>query len=180
MTLRELLKSLQGVDEKSLDMDVMVIQHSGGYEGISYVYVFYVGHPVLHLAEPKPVEPPPNLWVGSTEGNSVATVSPDDLRKVWAIFPAGGEHSSIDIRSFQHVCSPGADVMAVWFRASMLAMMTKMMPELLARWTHDGEFDDAVFQVAATFPMEKMKTGVVRQGPPLDVEEFVRQIGART
>jgi len=42
--------------------------------------------------------------------------------------------------------------------------------------THDGEFDDAVFQVAATFPMEKMRTGVVREGLPFDVDEFVKQI----
>jgi hypothetical protein len=61
----------------------------------------------------------------------------------------------------------------------MLAMMMQMMPDMLAQWTHDGDLDDAVFQVAATFPMEKMRTGVVREGPPFDVEEFVKQIGAR-
>jgi hypothetical protein len=54
MTLRELLKSLQAMDEKSLDMDVMVSPHSGGYEGISHVSVLYAGLPVIHLAEPKP------------------------------------------------------------------------------------------------------------------------------
>ncbi len=58
-------------------------------------------------------------------------------------------------------------------------MLTKMMPDLLAPWTHDGQLDAAVFQVAATFPIEKMRTGVVREGPPFDVEEFVKQIGAR-
>jgi len=57
-------------------------------------------------------------------------------------------------------------------------LRTKKGP--LAQWTHDGQFDDAVFDVAATFPMEKMRTGVVRQGPPFDVEEFVKQIGGRT
>jgi hypothetical protein len=62
----------------------------------------------------------------------------------------------------------------------MLAMMTQMMPDMLAQWTHDGELDDAVFQVAATFPMQKMRTGVVREGPPFDAEDFMRQIGART
>jgi hypothetical protein len=51
MTLRELLKSLHAVDEKNLDMDVMVSPHSGGYEGISHVSVLYVGHAVIHLAE---------------------------------------------------------------------------------------------------------------------------------
>jgi hypothetical protein len=62
----------------------------------------------------------------------------------------------------------------------MVAMMTQMMPEVLAPWIHDGQPDDAVFQAAAAFPMEKMRTGVVREGPPFDVEEFVKRIGART
>jgi hypothetical protein len=38
----------------------------------------------------------------------------------------------------------------------------------------------ALFEVVATFPMEKLRAGVVREGPPFDVEEFVRQIGAQT
>jgi hypothetical protein len=91
-----------------------------------------------------------------------------------------GECTSIGNSVYQNVCSPGADAMAAWFRASMLGML-QMFPESpLAQWTHDGELDDAVFQVAATFPMEKMKTGVVREGMPFEVEEFVKQIGAPT
>jgi hypothetical protein len=61
-----------------------------------------------------------------------------------------------------------------------LWLLKQMMPELVAQWTHDGQLDDVVFKVAATFPMEKMKTGVVREGPPFDVEEFVKQIGGQT
>jgi hypothetical protein len=42
-------------------------------------------------------------------------------------------------------CSPGADVTAVWFRASMLGVL-QMFPESpLIQWTHDGELDDVVF-----------------------------------
>ncbi len=59
-------------------------------------------------------------------------------------------------------------------------LIKQMMPEPLARWMRDGQPDDVVFDVAATFRMEKMQTGVVREGPPFDVEEFVKQIGART
>ena len=184
MTLRELLKSLHAVDEKHLDVDVMVSPASGGYRRISYVSVLYVGHAVIHLAEPKPQEPP-DLWAGSGEGDSVAAVSPDDLRKAWQLFRDvqarhPGECSSIGNSVYRSVCSPGADVMAVWFRSSMLWILTQVQPEPLARWTHDGEFDDAVFQIAATFPMEKMRTDAVREGLPFDVEEFVKQIGART
>ena len=44
------------------------------------ISVMYVGHPVIHLAEPKSAELPPDLWE-SQEGDMPA-VSPDDLKKV--------------------------------------------------------------------------------------------------
>jgi hypothetical protein len=130
-------------------------------------------------AEPKPAD----LWAESQEGD-VAAVNPADLKNVWAMFRdvqarAGAEHRCIDVRSYQHACSPGADVTAVWFRASMLGVL-QMFPESpLMQWTHDGEFDDVVFQVAATFPMKKMQVGVVHEGPPFDVEDFVEQLAAK-
>ncbi len=184
MTLRELLKSLHGVDEKCLDKEVMVSPPSGGYESISHVSVLYVGHAVIHLAAPQPAELPTDLWAGSQEGD-VPAVNPGDLKKVWQLFidfqaRNPSQSGSIGSTVYESVCSPGADVEAVWFRASMLAMMTKMMPEMLAQWTHDGELDDVVFEVAATFPMKQMQVGVVRQGPPFDVEEFLKQIGGGT
>lgn len=182
MTLRELLKALNAVDEQFLDMEVMVSPPSGGYDGISHVSVLYVGHPVIHLAESKPAEPP-DLWAGSQEG-SVAPVSPDDLRNVWKLFRDAearnpGQSGAIGNSVYQSVCSLGADVQAVWFRASMIGIL-QMFPESpLTPWTHYGELDDAVFDVAATFPMEKMRTGVVSEGPPFDVQGFVKQIGER-
>jgi len=57
----------------------------------------------------------------------------------------------------------------------------QMFPESpLTPWMHDGEPDDAVIQVAATFPMKNTEVGVVHDGLPFDVEEFLKQIGART
>jgi hypothetical protein len=183
MTLRELLKSLHAVDEKHLDVHVLVSPASGGYAGISHVSVLYVGHAVIHLAEPTPAEPP-DLWAGSGEGDSVAAVSSDDLRKVWKLFRDTqarnpGESTAIGNSVYQSVCSPGADAIAVWFRASMLWMLKTLPESPLAQWTHDGEFDDAVFIIAAAFPMKKLRTGVVYDVPPFDVEEFVKRIGAR-
>jgi hypothetical protein len=124
------------------------------------------------------------LWAGSP-GDSVAVVSPTDVRNVYQLFRdvqarIGNAHTMIDIGAYQRVCSPGAPVGAVWFRASRLGMITMAMPELLAPWTHDGELDDAVFQAAATFPMKKMQVGVVREQSDFDVEEFLKQIGAPT
>jgi len=185
MTLRELLKSLHAVDEKHLDVHALVSPASGGYAGVTHVSVLYVGHAVIHLAESKPVGPPPDFWK-SPEGG-VAAVNPDDMKKLWQLFRdvqsrSGGIGGgvAIDMGLYERACSPGADVQAVWFRAAILETLKQLRPELLAPWLEDGEFDDAVFQVAATFPMEKMGTGVVREGLPVDVEEFVKQIGART
>ena len=181
MTLRELLKSLHAVDEKHLDVHVLVSPASGGYAGISHVSVLYVGHPVIHLAEPKPAEPP-DLWAGSGDGDTVPAVSPEDLKKLFQLFRDVQSRGvgAIDMRMYERACSSGADVQSVWFRAAILEGLKQMHPELIARWTRNGEFDDAVFQVAATFPMQKMKTGVVREGLPFDVDEFVRQVGAWT
>jgi hypothetical protein len=118
---------------------------------------------------------------GAGNDDALPTVDPADLQNVWAmlcLFPAqaAGQAGSDDITLYERVCSPGADVNAVWFRASMLQVFAgKLVP-----WTQNGELDDVVFQVAATFPMKKMSVGVVQQGPPFDVEEFVKQIGARS
>lgn len=91
-----------------------------------------------------------------------------------------GQSGAIGKTVYKSVCSPDADVVSVWYRASMLMRLTKMMPEVLAKWIDEGQPNDTVFQLAAPFPMEKMRTGVVREGPPFNVEEFVKQIGART
>jgi hypothetical protein len=57
MTLRELLKMLQALDEKSLDMYVFVSPPSpvpsDRFEGISRVSVMDEGHAVIHLTEPE-------------------------------------------------------------------------------------------------------------------------------
>jgi hypothetical protein len=50
----------------------------------------------------------------------------------------------------------------------------------LTPWSHEGQLDDAVFQIAATFPMQKLPVGLVKNGLPFDVQELVKQIGART
>ena len=66
MTLRELLKSLHAMDDKYLDVQVLVCHTSGGYEGTSHVSTLHVGNAVIHLAEPKKGEAPPDLWEQQT------------------------------------------------------------------------------------------------------------------
>jgi len=179
MTLRELLKSLHAIDEKFHDTEVVVSHASGGYSPISHTSVLHAGLPVIHLAELKAAEAVADLQ--NALGDEVPAVNPDDLRNVWKMTRDiqarnGATASSL----YESMCSPGADVMDVWYRASMLGML-QMLPEApLKPWTHNGGLDDRVFQVAATIPMKKMRVGVVHAGPPFDVQEFVKQIGART
>ena len=125
-------------------------------------------------------EMPPDLW--EQQEGDVPAVKPDDLKSVFRLFldmeaRNPGQSQAAGGSVYKSVCSPGADALSVWYRASMLTLALKMTPDLLAPWIHDGQPNDAVFEVMATFPMEKMRIGIVRQGLPFDAEEFVKRIG---
>ena len=118
-----------------------------------------------------------------SETGPVPAVDPADLKSVWAIQTdsetlASGEHFAIGVDLYERACSPGADVRAVFIRVSMLQMLKSMSESggVISPWLHHGKPDDAVFKVAATFPMIRMQPGVRRRGLPLDVEELIRQI----
>ena len=108
----------------------------------------------------------------------IPPVDPADLRRVWQMQRELQARVSggvlLDNEFYKRACSPGANVEAVWFRVSMLGMMD--MLGMLAPWIHDGVVADAVFKVAATFPMQDMAIGVPREGLPFDVHEFFSQV----
>ncbi len=116
---------------------------------------------------------------GESQEGLIPAVDPTDLRSVWEMqrgFQARTpeQHGSISAELYQRACSPSANVGAVWFRASMLGMLE--MLGMLAPWIQEGVIADAVFQVAATFPMKGMAIGAPRQGFPFDVQEFLSQV----
>lgn len=116
---------------------------------------------------------------GETPEGFIAAVDPADLRSVWEMQRESqaripGQHTAISAEFYNRACSPGANVGAVWFRASMLGMLE--MLGILAPWIHESVLADAVFKVAATFPMKGMAIGVQRQGLPFDVQEFLSLI----
>lgn len=120
---------------------------------------------------------PLNELFGIPEG-PIPPVDPADLRSVWQMqrelqARVPGQQIGI-IADYNRACSPGANIDAVWFRVSMIRMLE--MLGLLGRWIQDGVLADAVFKVAATFPMEGMTIGVPRQGLPFDVQEFMSQV----
>ena len=85
-----------------------------------------------------------------------------------------GLTGAADIRVYERVCSPGANVMAASYRVMMLGLCEQM--GMLPGCKRDADYTDAVFPVAATFPMKMMKVGVTHQGPPFDIEEFMKQV----
>jgi len=123
-----------------------------------------------------------DFW-GSDSGSSddaVAAADPEDLKKVLRMqreveASAGGQLTGIEISAYQRVCPAVADVRAVWYRSAMLQLLAGPL-NLLSRRQREGEFDDAVFSVAATLSMKCMQIGVVQDELPLDVGEFVREI----
>ena len=124
-----------------------------------------------------------DFW--GARGNDVAAVNPDDLRNVWTMMrdlqartPAD-QTGSLNSGLFDGACGPGANVLAVWYRTSILGALQMLPGNPLTPWSHRGELDDAVFQIAATFPMKKLPIGLVKNGLPLDVQELVKQIRAR-
>lgn len=111
------------------------------------------------------------------------TVSPVDVRSVWMIQrdtqkSLPDQHVWLPSSTYERACSPGADFEAVSHRASLLHLLGRM--DLLSAWIHNGEPDDAVFKVFATFPMKRIPRDRNLGGLPCDFEELAKQIEKET
>lgn len=110
----------------------------------------------------------------------IVSVDPSDLKNVWKMGEEmqgqrdSNEHFAIDPRMFATVCSPGANRMALWYRASILGLIAQQTGLLAPELSNDAK--DIVFNVAAKFPMKRLEPGVVYEGLPLDVQAFGKQI----
>src|SRR5260370_20356303 len=82
-------------------------------------------------------------------GNDVAAVNPDDLRNVWTMMrdleahTLAGQSGSISSGLYESAGSPGANVLAVWYRASILGVVQTLPGNPLTALAHEGELDDA-------------------------------------
>src|ERR1700682_1262909 len=113
---------------------------------------------------------------GGKPGEPVPAVDPQDVKTVWQIGrDAQANHvGAVGVDLMKHACKPGADIEAVCYRAGLVWLITQIAPEDLARFTREGQPDDAVFRAAAKVPAEWIGVGIVQQGPPFDVNEFLR------
>jgi hypothetical protein len=105
-------------------------------------------------------------------GEPVPSVNLADLKSVWASYQdieSPLHRGTVDVDSIiEHACSPGADIDAVRYRCMMLQILERMRRDLLSTWKQNGQFQDAVFRVAARIPMNWMGE-ILFQRVPLDV-----------
>lgn len=126
---------------------------------------------------PETPEAAPDFF--ADDSADVAIVDPADLSAIWKFMREqtqnmlAGDCTGIDFRVYQRLCSPGANVAAVWYRASMIGMLDTVLPG----WMGQAPIEKVV-ALAATFPMKKMKVGVVHEGPPFDLQQFLKQLGS--
>ena len=99
---------------------------------------------------------------GSLEsGTPLPPVNANDLKRVWYLIQAHkGQPTEQDVgtvgfsaRMISQPCEPGADVIAVFFRAVLLKHL--FQTGLLDDWREGNEPTDPVFRVGAIFPMEQ-------------------------
>jgi hypothetical protein len=85
----------------------------------------------------------------------IPAVAPGDLRGVWELIHKFSAEvvttHSVDIALLAGACGPGADVFAVSLRSVLLEELVRQ--GRLTRWRKGFGLDQAVFDLAATFPL---------------------------
>jgi hypothetical protein len=110
-------------------------------------------------------------------GDPVPEVDPDDLKAVAREYVEmqkrhPGKHVAIGMGAFLGVCKPGADVKAISYRYTHVALLALLAAELvspepevtafkerLGALVKDGELTDAALNAAAKIPMTWQTTG---------------------
>ena len=104
------------------------------------------------------------------EGALIPPVSEDDLRRLHEVAAdmakrRVGKDVMVGVDLMARICSPGANLPAVWLRYTQLRQLIRQ--GLLTEWQHNADWDDAVYRVAAIIPMN---------GFHLDQQEFVQRL----
>jgi hypothetical protein len=111
-------------------------------------------------------------------GDSIPPVDAGDLRIAWGVMM---EHpgEAVSTAVWAGECSPGADVLAVAYRAALiLGILTERFPrrtgqDPLGPWRQGQDLDDAVLRAAAKFPFA---LPVFSKFPGFDVEAFIQVV----
>src|SRR5215469_2873180 len=89
----------------------------------------------------------------SNEGEPIPPVDPEGLKHRWST-----KKQRLTCEAARAAQGQEADRVAVAHRFRMMSMLAEGFNrgQLLAPWKHDEELDDAVFRLAATFPMRPL------------------------
>lgn len=91
------------------------------------------------------------------EGEPIPSVAPEDLKRRWNIRPPWTSET------LHAATSHEGNTWAVTRRDGMIRMLADFKDgQLLAPWRHVEELDEAVFRVAAIFPMRVLRQGVYK------------------
>lgn len=105
-------------------------------------------------------------------GEPVPAVDPEDVKAVRQITKdilARSRARAIGAEIFKQAYKPGADMEAVAYRSRLIWIVNQLTPGQLERFS-----EDALCRAAAKVPAEWMGVGIMRQGLPFDVDEFLR------
>jgi hypothetical protein len=109
----------------------------------------------------------PESALGAFIGRPVPAVRADDLERVWSFLASeqgGVQGRSVSLKLLAGLCASNADVLAVWFRATLVETLAQQ--GRLSRWREGNSLSGKVFEVAAGFPFP--------QGPGnADLDAFV-------
>ena len=78
-----------------------------------------------------------------------------------------GKDGAVPLETMARACTPGANLPAVWLRHTQLRALYRQ--GLLAEWQHGTTLEDAVFDLAATIPVNGIR---------FETDEFIRQLRA--
>jgi hypothetical protein len=107
---------------------------------------------------------------------AVADAALEDLREVWKLYQSlPSDTGAVGMELVKEICNPRGDSPAACYRIMMLQMLNRVTGSL-TRWLREGKFDDAVYRVAAIFPVKWMEPGHIYNEFPFDAEEFRKQV----
>ena len=81
----------------------------------------------------------------------VPNVDPEDIKRIWPLVTPLEGGVGIDNRVLAELCSPGANIIAVFARAMLIRAM--IQDGRLNRWLEGNTPQDKVFAVVATAPL---------------------------
>jgi hypothetical protein len=91
-------------------------------------------------------------------GDPIPPVEPEDIKRLREFHKPSrmvGTNGWQWMQDLKAACSPGADIPAILNRNRMIETLT--MYKALAPWQRGEDFDDAVFKIAARFPIQEFK-----------------------